>query len=157
MYCNVLIFQERKPKPRGGFCPGCPTASELPDPSSTCQSNAPSGQGCHGLPESEGLSSLGGWSQRSAAVGCWVSLCSYLSLDFPIWPEGKTISSRGCTLVEGRNGGEFAWWIIKRYANAIPSSCYCSSSDPGKVLMPADMSVFLYSFLVDILQGLRSE
>ena len=48
------------------------------------QFTLPSGQGCHGLPESEGLSSGGGRSQRSAAVGCWVSLWSYLSLDFPV-------------------------------------------------------------------------
>ena len=89
MYCSFLIFQERKPKPRGGLCPGCPTASELPDPSTTCQCNVPSGPGCHWLLESERLSSGWVWSQRSTTVGRWVSLCSDLSLDFPIWPEGK--------------------------------------------------------------------
>lgn len=44
----------------------------------------------------------------------------------------KTVSSGGCTLVEGRNDCKLAWGIIKRYANAIPSSCYRSCSDQEK-------------------------
>lgn len=91
-----------------------------------------------GLPKSERMSSGGMSGQRSTTVGFWVSLCTYPNLDFPIWPEGKQPLPCGRTLVEGRNGYEFAWWIIKHYANAILSSCYHSCSAIGKVLIPAD-------------------
>lgn len=156
MYCSLLIFQERKPKPRGGLCPGCPTASELPDPSTTCQCNPPSGPGCHRLLESQRLSSGWVWSQRSTTVGRWVSLCSDLSLDFPIWPEGKlSLLVVVLWLKEGMTGNLLAGlesamqmlFLLHATAHALTRKSIDSCRHVS----------LLWSFLVDILQGMGSE